>query len=128
MITTIPTERLVLKHFGAEQAQDLFEIFGDAETMHFYDMFPLTSVEGVQEILDWKERIFKEGTGMRWGMFLEEKLAYLCGALSLPGESADHFIDFLVSEFLSEIGHDVPQLCSRYESVSISIKDFESFN
>ena len=36
---------------------------------------------------------------------LEEKLAYLCGALSLPGESADHFINFL-EEFCA--GFDIP--------------------
>ncbi|MEM1404900.1 MAG: iron-containing alcohol dehydrogenase [Pseudomonadota bacterium] len=36
---------------------------------------------------------------------LDEKLAYLCRALSLPGESADHFNDFL-TEFCA--GFDIP--------------------
>jgi ribosomal-protein-alanine N-acetyltransferase len=78
-LTEIQTERLILKGFDSAHMQDLFEIFGDEETMEFYDLYAYTKPEEVKTILDFKNRIWNEGTGMRWGMFFEEKLIGTCG-------------------------------------------------
>lgn len=36
---------------------------------------------------------------------------------------ADHLIDFLVRQLLTQVGHDVPQLGGGNESISITIED-----
>ena len=41
---------------------------------------------------------------------------------------SDHLIDFLVGEFLSEVGHNVTELSGRNETVAISVEDLEGLN
>lgn len=41
---------------------------------------------------------------------------------------SNHFINFIVCQFFSKIGHNVSQFSSWDKSVSISIEDFEGFN
>merc|ERR1719510_1642986 len=40
----------------------------------------------------------------------------------------DHFIDFLIRELLTEIGHDVAQLSSTDETIAIAVEDLEGLN
>ncbi len=42
---TLKTKRLVLKPFGREHQQYLFEIFDDEKTMKFYNMGPVKTSE-----------------------------------------------------------------------------------
>merc|ERR1712078_347960 len=41
---------------------------------------------------------------------------------------ANHLIDFLISELLTEVGHHMPQLRSTDESIAITVENLESFN
>ncbi len=82
MKPTLPilkTKRLTLKDYNEDQINDLFEIFGDAETMKYYDMFAYSKPEEVKELIDLFYKRLEKGEGIRWGVFLENKLIGTCG-------------------------------------------------
>ncbi len=73
------TQRLRLASVTKDHMHDLFEILGDEESMKYYDIFPYKEPEGVLEIIDLYKTRVEEGNGMRWGIFLENKLIGTCG-------------------------------------------------
>ena len=49
-------------------------------------------------------------------------------AISIKICLSDHFVDFIISEFLSQVCHNMSQFGGRNKSVSISIEHFEGFD
>ena len=76
---TINTKRLVLKDFNENDQEALYAIFGDEHTMKYYDIEPFPEMEKVQEIINLKNKRLQEGTGIRWGIFLDNQLIGTCG-------------------------------------------------
>jgi hypothetical protein len=56
-----------------------------------------------------------------------DKLFVVDLAVAINIRFANHFIDFLVRELLTKVGHNVTQLGSRDETVSVLVKDLEGF-
>lgn len=77
--TIIHTERLVLKDFDENNIEDIYEIFGDEETMRYYDIGPFTQIEEAHDFISHMKKRSRDGTGIRWGLFLDEKLIGTCG-------------------------------------------------
>lgn len=79
MNTNIKTDRLVLKDYTIDHLDELFSIYGDEETMRYYDLFPYKSREEVKKEVDRKDERISNGNGIRWGIFLNNELIGTCG-------------------------------------------------
>ena len=79
----LTTERCILKMIVRENAQDLFAIYGDSETMGYMQRSAVESVEECDEmILAWENQ-FLTGTSFRWGVFPEKSPTRLIGTAAL---------------------------------------------
>lgn len=89
-LPTLKTERLYLRAMHPGDAEDLFRIYGDAETMQFAsdDVFPRQAT--VLEMLMSVERQLAEGTSIEWGMDLpsQSRLVGTCGLHSFEPDTA----------------------------------------
>merc|ERR1719333_1352620 len=48
--------------------------------------------------------------------------------ISIDIRLTDHFINLLIGELLTQVGHHMPQLRSRDETIAITVKDLEGFD
>lgn len=94
MIESLPgeltTSRCVLRVPVPENARDLFEIYGDHETMIYMQTPPADSVEQCEELIKKWESQFKRGTSFRWGIFLIENPKVMIGTAALHYWSKDN--------------------------------------
>ncbi len=77
VLRTITTDRLVLKDFNKDNLDDLFEIYGDDETMKFNTMTAFSNVEELISKLDFNRG--RINLIDKLGIFLNEKLIGTCG-------------------------------------------------
>lgn len=75
----IETARLRLGKITLDHADDLFQVYGNAEAMKYYDIHKLTTIEAAKEIIELYQKRFETNSGIRWGIFLESKLIGTCG-------------------------------------------------
>lgn len=75
----IETPRLQLGKMTLDHGADLFQIYGNAEAMKYYDIHKLANVEAAIEIIELYQKRFEANAGIRWGIFLESKLIGTCG-------------------------------------------------
>ena len=79
----IETERLILRHLRAEDAEDLYRIYSDPQTMKFMGQFSGTVVEARGNIQNHIEKYYDHfGFGL-WATVLKENNALIgrCGLL-----------------------------------------------
>jgi len=77
------TARFILKQPSAENAADLFLIYGNRETMRFMQAPPAASVAECRElILEWNRR-FCDGSSFRWGVFPSDDSNRMIGTAAL---------------------------------------------
>jgi ribosomal-protein-alanine N-acetyltransferase len=77
----LETERLILREIVSADADDLFHIFSDAETMRYWSCRPYTSVEQARSLIADTAEAMHCGAGIHWAITLrsDERLIGKCG-------------------------------------------------
>jgi ribosomal-protein-alanine N-acetyltransferase len=77
----LETERLVLREIVPADAEDLFHIFSDEETMRYWSCLPYTSVDQAHRLIEGLAKARLAGAGINWAITLrgDERLIGKCG-------------------------------------------------
>jgi [ribosomal protein S5]-alanine N-acetyltransferase len=77
----LETERLVLREIVPADAEDLFRIFSDEETMRYWSCRPYTSVDQARRLIEGIAEAARGGVGIHWAITLsgDERLIGKCG-------------------------------------------------
>ncbi|HEX2489385.1 MAG TPA: GNAT family protein [Blastocatellia bacterium] len=77
----LETERLVLREIVPADAEDLFHIFSDEETMRHWSCLPYTSVDQAHRLIEGLAKVRLAGAGINWAITLrgDERLIGKCG-------------------------------------------------
>lgn len=94
----IETRRLILRKVTIEDAGDMFTYLSDTDVVKPMGLYPCQSENEVWDEIKWYESIFKEGTGIRWGITLKEsgKVIGSCG-----------FLNMVTKHHRAEIGYEL---------------------
>jgi [ribosomal protein S5]-alanine N-acetyltransferase len=78
---TLESERLVLREITAADADDLFNIFSDQETMQYWSCRPYTSIVQAQKLIESLTETTRQEIGIHWAITLrgENRLIGRCG-------------------------------------------------
>lgn len=68
----IETERLILREVTLEDAEDMFVYLSDPDVVRHMGLEPYQSVKDIEDEIRWYQSIYKEGTGIRWGVTLRD--------------------------------------------------------
>ncbi|MEY9866547.1 ribosomal-protein-alanine N-acetyltransferase [Peribacillus sp. B2I2] len=111
----IETRRLILREVTIEDAGDMFKYLSDTDVVKPMGLDPCQTVNDVWDEIKWYESIFKEGTGIRWGITLKDsgKVIGSCGFLNMVSKhhraeigyelSKDHWRKGIASEALEAV-------------------------
>jgi [ribosomal protein S5]-alanine N-acetyltransferase len=83
---TLETERLLLREFTFEDAEDVFRIFSQEEVTRFHNLETMTSVSEAERLLAARIALYEHGLGVRWAITEKdhpEKAVGSCGLFSL---------------------------------------------
>ncbi|WP_342488132.1 GNAT family protein [Bacillus sp. FSL M8-0266] len=82
---TIHTERLILKQATIEDAEDMHIYLSNETVCRYMGIDAHETIEDTKGEIKWYDNIFKEQTGIRWGISLKENPAIIgsCGFLNL---------------------------------------------
>jgi ribosomal-protein-alanine N-acetyltransferase len=77
----LETERLVLREIVPADAEDLFRIFSDEETMRYWSSRPYTSVDQAHRLIKNLAEAAFAGVGIHWAITLrgDERMIGKCG-------------------------------------------------
>ena len=77
----LETARLVLREIIPTDAEDLFHIFSDEETMRYWSFRPYTSVDQARALIEGIAEAAFAGAGIHWAITLrgDERLVGKCG-------------------------------------------------
>ena len=77
----LETKRLVLREMRPEDAEAIFQLFGDEEVMRYRDVLTFTHLEEAQQFLALVRARYEQGEEMHWGITLKGKdsLIGTCG-------------------------------------------------
>ncbi|WP_054706062.1 GNAT family protein [Bacillus sp. JCM 19041] len=80
----IETERLLLRRITSADRNDVFRYLSTEDVVKHMGIFPYRSAEAVQDEINWYDRIFQEGSGIRWGITFKGKKQVIgsCGFLN----------------------------------------------
>ncbi|MGE7625367.1 GNAT family N-acetyltransferase [Viridibacillus sp. NPDC096237] len=94
----IETKRLILRQVTTEDAEDLFTYLSDKDVVKHMGLEPFKTVNDVWDEIRWYDSIFKEGTGIRWGITLKDsgKVIGSCG-----------FLNMLTKHYRTEVGFEL---------------------
>jgi ribosomal-protein-alanine N-acetyltransferase len=78
---TLETERLVLREIVPSDAEDIYSIFSDEETMQYWSCRPYSSVDQASRLIESIAKQIQESTGIHWAITLrgEGRLIGKCG-------------------------------------------------
>ena len=62
----LKTARLVLRKARQEDAQHFFLVAQDEDVMRYFGVEPYKSVERALDAISWQQRVWAEGSGIRW--------------------------------------------------------------
>lgn len=83
---TIHTERLILKQATTEDAKDMHIYLSNETVCRYMGIDAHETIEDTKGEIQWYDKIFKEQTGIRWGISLKDNPAIIgeiCGFLNL---------------------------------------------
>jgi [ribosomal protein S5]-alanine N-acetyltransferase len=94
----IETERLILREASKADADDMLAYLSDPKVVKHMGLEPFQTVEDVHDEIGWYASIFREGTGMRWGITLkdEDRVIGSCG-----------FLNNVSKHYRSEVGFEL---------------------
>lgn len=80
----IQTERLLLRNVKKEDASDMLKYLSDEVVVKHMGLDPFQNVKDALEEIHWYDSIYKECSGIRWGITLkgEDKVIGTCGFLN----------------------------------------------
>jgi len=80
-VPALETERLVLREIAPTDAEDLFRIYSDEETMQYWSCRPYTSVDQAGDLIENITKQVQDGTGIHWAISLrgDGRLIGKCG-------------------------------------------------
>ncbi|KAB7709080.1 GNAT family N-acetyltransferase [Bacillus aerolatus] len=94
----IETRRLILREVTTEDANDMFNYLSDKNVVKPMGLVPCQKVKDVWDEIRWYKSIYKEGTGIRWGITLKDagKVIGSCG-----------FLNMLTKHYRAEVGYEL---------------------
>lgn len=92
----LETERLILRKIEKEDAQDIFKYLSDKEVMKYYGTEPFQTVDEAVRTISRYESVFKEKSGIRWGITLK-------GANQVIGSC--FFYDMASEHYRTDLGY-----------------------
>jgi len=94
----LETERLILRQITARDTSAVFRLFSNPKVARYLDFPILKTMDEAREIVDWCDAIWREGSGMRWGITKKgnEALIGTCG-----------FHNWAHRDFRADIGYDL---------------------
>jgi len=80
----IETTRLLLREVTNEDARDMLSYLSDKDVVKHMGLEPFQSVEDALDEIGWYQSIYKDGSGIRWGITLKDstKVIGSCGFLN----------------------------------------------
>jgi len=80
----IETSRLFLREVTNEDAPDVLSYLSDRDVVKHMGLEPFQTIEDALDEISWYQSIFKDGSGIRWGITLKEsgKVIGSCGFLN----------------------------------------------
>lgn len=81
----IETERLILREVTTEDASDMLKYLSDQDVVKPMGLEPFQTEEDVWGEINWYKSIYKEGSGIRWGITLKasDMVIGSCGFLNM---------------------------------------------
>jgi len=78
---TLESERLVLREIVPADAEDIYRIFSDQETMEYWSCRPFTSLDQASALIDQMAQQVQDGSGIHWAITMrgEGRLIGKCG-------------------------------------------------
>lgn len=94
----LETERLILQRITVRDTGAVLRLFSNQQVARYLDFPALETVEEARKIVDWCDKIWREGTGMRWGITEKDhqELIGTCG-----------FHNWAQRDFRTDIGYDL---------------------
>lgn len=94
----LETDRLILRQVTYDDASSLLKYLSDIDVMKYYGLEPFKSIDEAIEEIYWYKQIFREGTGIRWGISLrgQDQIIGSCG-----------FFDRAEEHYRAEIGYEL---------------------
>jgi [ribosomal protein S5]-alanine N-acetyltransferase len=80
----IETDRLLLRKVNTDDAADMLVYLSEEEVVQHMGLAPFQTTEDALDEINWYNSIYKEGTGIRWGITLKDegKVIGSCGFLN----------------------------------------------
>lgn len=77
----LETARLVLREIIPVDAEDLFRIFSDEETMRYWSCRPFTSIDQARGLINGLTEVARRGIGIHWAITLrgDDRMIGKCG-------------------------------------------------
>jgi [ribosomal protein S5]-alanine N-acetyltransferase len=77
----LETERFSLREIVPADAEDLYRIFSDEETMRYWSSRPYTTIDQARRLVDGISKLVRDGAGIHWGITLrgDNRLIGKCG-------------------------------------------------
>jgi [ribosomal protein S5]-alanine N-acetyltransferase len=77
----LETERFSLREIVPADAEDLYRIFSDEETMRYWSCRPYTTIDQARRLIDGISKLVRDGAGIHWGITLrgDNRLIGKCG-------------------------------------------------
>ncbi|MCF6137703.1 GNAT family N-acetyltransferase [Pseudalkalibacillus berkeleyi] len=97
---TIETERLLLRKVTAEDAQDMLTYLSDPLVVKHMGLDPFETINDALDEIEWYESIFRESSGIRWGITLKEQGEVIgsCGFLNMTTKHKRSEVGFELSK------------------------------
>ncbi len=94
----IETKRLLLREVTPDDANDMFAYLSDENVVKHMGLDPFETLEDAIDEVNWYQSIYKEGTGIRWGITLKDsgKVIGSCG-----------FLNRITKHHRTEIGYEL---------------------
>ncbi|MDG5472516.1 GNAT family protein [Jeotgalibacillus sp. ET6] len=95
----LETGKLRLRKVTNDDAHDLFVYLSDEKVVQHMGLPPAEEVQDALDEIKWYQSIFEEGTGIRWGITLENdgRVIGSCGFLNISSSHSRAEIGFEVS-------------------------------
>ncbi|VDG96831.1 Putative ribosomal N-acetyltransferase YdaF [Lysinibacillus sphaericus] len=81
----IETDRLILREVLEKDSNDMFAYLSDKDVVKHMGLTPFQTDKEVLEEIEWYQKIYKDNTGIRWGITLKDngRVIGSCGFLNM---------------------------------------------
>lgn len=96
----IETDRLILREVQNEDSNDMFSYLSDKNVVKHMGLEPFQTEKDVLEEIEWYQKIYKEGTGIRWGITIKDdgRVIGSCGFLNMQPRHSKAEIGYELSK------------------------------